>query len=418
MLGKPFVWFKKIFWDTKLGRLKLVIAITCLSLFALTGLVVGSRVTSDPRFCSSCHELQPEYVTWKASPHSKVQCVRCHEGTGLGNFIKGKFNAMDEVYSHFTDNYNTPIVMKGELDNNICLKCHTVQRVVTPSADIRVPHAMHVDELAVECTRCHDGISHGSIMERGLTANDNYASWTYITGKTQMIQANIEPKMKTCMTCHKARKAPMECETCHTDVIDPESHKADNWKQIHGKQAIASLDGCIKCHSYGNVDLNLKDPSLGNVTKAAEYAKRNSFCANCHGQRPSSHIEGEWAFGHAFAIIKDFEPCLACHNVSKPTSKTLITAPAKAYCNQCHKHTAIMLTIAELMIEKGRYQDAVHEIIGAIEIDSSIPNAYYLAGVAFERMGQIDRAVRNYRKALEKKPGYLPAEAALKRLRL
>ncbi len=60
-----------------------------LALFFSVG-VFGLEATSSSKFCSSCHEMKPEYYTWKASSHSEVDCVNCHTEPGIKQTAKDK----------------------------------------------------------------------------------------------------------------------------------------------------------------------------------------------------------------------------------------------------------------------------------------------------------------------------------------
>ncbi len=47
-------------------------------------------------FCgTACHSvMNPEWVTYKQSPHSRVDCVECHVGEGVGSLVSSKMNGM------------------------------------------------------------------------------------------------------------------------------------------------------------------------------------------------------------------------------------------------------------------------------------------------------------------------------------
>ncbi len=334
MIRKIFRKFKSTFLTTTAGRLKLLILASGLLIFFLAGSILAVQATSKPEFCISCHEMKPEYYTWKASAHNQLECVRCHVGPGLENIVRHKIGAMEQIYTHFTESYFLPITMKEELDNDICLTCHTIQRVVTPSGDITLPHAMHVDVLEVRCTECHGAVAHGDIARRQLTLDGNFDSWTVATGEAQMVRDNTKPKMGVCMECHKARGAPRNCDACHTEIGDPESHQVKNWLTTHGKLAMKDLDNCKQCHSYANMDINVEDPAGGSVSMAAEYSRRNPFCFECHARKPPSHQSDYWNFEHAGAAQPNSDKCLVCHSVGRPVAA--VGTPAKTYCNQCH----------------------------------------------------------------------------------
>ena len=38
--------------------------------------------------------MQPEYTAYKDSPHSKVDCVKCHIGPGASWFVQSKLSGV------------------------------------------------------------------------------------------------------------------------------------------------------------------------------------------------------------------------------------------------------------------------------------------------------------------------------------
>lgn len=97
----------------------------------LTG--IGSyqafHYTESNEFCGTlCHKvMEPEYVAYQGSAHSRVHCVQCHVGDGAGWYVKSKLSGMYQVYSVLTKKYPTPI--ETPLHNlrparETCEKCH------------------------------------------------------------------------------------------------------------------------------------------------------------------------------------------------------------------------------------------------------------------------------------------------------
>ena len=64
-----------------------------------------------------------------------------------------------------------------------------------------------------------------------------------------------------------------------------------------------------------------------------------------------------------------------------------------------------------------RYADAVESLTRAIGIDPGLANAYNGLGVAYARQGQMDRAIVEWRKALELRPDLTDARDNLERAR-
>ncbi len=107
--------------------------------FALATLVnvvlIGGAVTTalsfmdSPKFCGEfCHTvMQPEYDTYRQSPHSRVKCVQCHIGPGASWAVKAKVDGLRQVWGVMTGNYSTPIpspVRELRPARDTCQQCH------------------------------------------------------------------------------------------------------------------------------------------------------------------------------------------------------------------------------------------------------------------------------------------------------
>ncbi len=87
------------------------------------------QVTESPGFCGAlCHTvMQPEYVTYKNSPHSRVRCTECHIGEGASWFVRAKISGLYQVYATVTNSYPRPIpvpVQNLRPAPETCEQCH------------------------------------------------------------------------------------------------------------------------------------------------------------------------------------------------------------------------------------------------------------------------------------------------------
>ncbi|MEH7012061.1 NapC/NirT family cytochrome c [Neobacillus niacini] len=323
----------------------LTVAVMFIVVFFSLGLI-GVETTSSQEFCSSCHEMKPQYYTLKASSHSEVDCVSCHIDPGAENYAKAQANGVVEFYKKQTNTYIAPIKMPTLIPDEACERCHNMKsRAVTASGDIIIPHDKHKTE-GIECVQCHSGTAHGEISDRKMTYKSDYGKWNHKLGVSVMSDTKyIRPQMDTCMECHKVRKAPLECTACHESTMVPDDHKTEKFKEgDHGKIKPSELETCEKCHSYMSsveYDLFKQDPTYkkylnneetdtANVTVNA-YAKTNTFCKDCHGERPKSHQITSFMTKHG-QISKDTQKCFICHE-NRITSNTPVT---KVQCASCH----------------------------------------------------------------------------------
>ena len=307
------------------GRLKLLILVTGLLLVitAITGIAINA--TSTPQFCSSCHEMRPEYLTWQVSSHKDVSCIQCHVGPGLGSLLEDKFRALGQVYEHVTGKVPDPIRMAEDIPNVNCLRCHNVAQN-DGVGDIRAPHSVHLD-AGLTCVTCHRGVAHGTIAERGQNTKANSALWDTAKAQQEMQPANQELSMKECLACHQKRGADTSCLACHTKLAPPDNHNTAGWPTEHGLAIQGKVGICAACHG--------STQKYGSTT--AQYAQANPFCSQCHTQRPPSHT-ANWVAEHKAVVSqKGRDGCLVCHSVSQPGTAAAL---AKVYCNQCHNFSS------------------------------------------------------------------------------
>lgn len=112
----------------------LATGIAFLTLFII-GLVTytGYHYTESNSFCGQfCHNvMEPEFVTYNNSPHSRVACVDCHIGKDSGWFTKAKFSGVKQLVSTAMDSYQKPLVTPIESLRPVretCEECHRPEK--------------------------------------------------------------------------------------------------------------------------------------------------------------------------------------------------------------------------------------------------------------------------------------------------
>lgn len=85
--------------------------------------------TESIEFCGTlCHKvMEPEYVAYQGSSHSRVTCVECHVGDGAGWYVKSKLSGLYQVYSVLLHKYPTPIetpIHSLRPARETCEECH------------------------------------------------------------------------------------------------------------------------------------------------------------------------------------------------------------------------------------------------------------------------------------------------------
>lgn len=128
-------------------RIRKLIFLTSLITFmtlVIVGVVTytGFHYTESVSFCGQfCHSvMEPEYVTYRNSPHSQVPCVECHIGEGAEWLTKSKFSGARQLLAVMFDSYERPIetpIKALRPGRATCEGCHR-------------PEVFHGDKLYVQ----------------------------------------------------------------------------------------------------------------------------------------------------------------------------------------------------------------------------------------------------------------------------
>ncbi len=118
--------------NTKHQVATLVFTVSALLLIVFSGF--GSfkayEYSESDEFCGTvCHSvMEPEYTTYKNSPHSNVGCVQCHIGEGAGWFVKSKISGSYQLFAVLANTFPRPIPTPVENlrpATETCERCHS-----------------------------------------------------------------------------------------------------------------------------------------------------------------------------------------------------------------------------------------------------------------------------------------------------
>jgi hypothetical protein len=155
-----------------------------------------------------------------------INCLRCHAGIE---------EAGETGPLHLPTTADCVDCHEDPHDSNTCGDCHgrTRNRQAAEMArkHLRFSHAVHEEEGAGDCVRCHVNV----------TADADY----------------VRTKHPTCFSCHthKGQWDTRDCGGCHVDLpgemAPPESHVVHDgdFLREHGVQANAQGDLCTTCHT-------------------------------------------------------------------------------------------------------------------------------------------------------------------------
>ncbi|MEJ2448774.1 MAG: NapC/NirT family cytochrome c [Anaerolineales bacterium] len=97
------------------------------TLAVLGGGAYAWEYTNSPEFCGeTCHTMPPEYTSYLASPHARVECVDCHIGEGfITTRITRKAGDLRHVVATMFKTYEYPIEVKRMRPaRETCELCH------------------------------------------------------------------------------------------------------------------------------------------------------------------------------------------------------------------------------------------------------------------------------------------------------
>lgn len=284
-------------------------------------------MTNSPAFCSSCHEMTPEYSTYTASAHSEISCVQCHIKPGVVNMLTHKMKSMKELYYHFTTVPEQIVQTEEEaVSNENCLQCHSTNRFVTASNDLKVDHKKHIDE-GIPCITCHSGVVHAKMAVRELNVGEDRAKWANSKNADKLIEEKyLRPNMGTCIDCHdkvnkgekpwkdiaysvpanpeepKSKesskdtspketqqlilegintntsklKVSMACNSCHQDMGVPKDHQTADFTNNHTTAAVDHLDQCLNCHQDSKWTKDISKQDIMTLLKYGDGTKKTT----------------------------------------------------------------------------------------------------------------------------------------------
>jgi nitrate/TMAO reductase-like tetraheme cytochrome c subunit len=315
---------KNINWKDPVNRWKLLFA----SLIAFIVIFGGGygviAFTNSPTFCSSCHEMAPEYTTFTASAHSEISCVQCHIKPGFINMMTHKVISLKEVYHHVMGIPEQIVQTEHEaVSDENCLQCHSKNRLVTASKDLIVNHKGHIEE-GVPCISCHAGVVHAKIVARGINTEEVRGHWSEDVAEQMMEQKYLSPNMGTCIDCHDkvnngekpwkdvAYLVPPNPE--HLEEAAKEEAKTPTSEDKHVVTTEEEAAEAVAQHNEKTQEVILQA-----IGKQQTDVKLSMACETCH-QRvkvPENHRVENWTGQHGGTAIQELDQCVNCHQDSK-----------------------------------------------------------------------------------------------------
>ncbi len=388
-----------------------------------SGLIIGLIVviysslelTSSPKFCSTCHFMEPYVDGWKTSTHSDVTCTDCHFPPGLKSKLKGKITAASMVVNYFTGVYKKSKPW-AEITDESCLRsgCHE-QRLLEGNVlfkeGIIFDHKPHLTGLRrgkiLRCTSCHSQIVQGDHMTvtestcflchfKNHPDDDPISSCTWCheapiaTGISEVKYNHLDVVVRKidCKKCHGEMQVgdgavPVErCSSCHAEI--GKIKRYSDIPFIHKKHVTDHKVECQNCH------LVIQHKS---VSRSVEIM---ADCNSCHQHSHQSQLNlfmgtgGKGIPPHPNPMYEDGLNCQACHvfheflNGTADLGETL-TAKAES-CEMCHGggYARIIDQWRELMKKKiSRVENSIKIVETEISKDTNVGKKKNLAQKLF-----------------------------------
>src|ERR1035437_1637681 len=205
----------------------------------VVNVVIGSQVAysavnymDSVSFCGkTCHTvMEPEFTAYRDSPHSRVECVKCHIGPGAGWFVKSKLSGTRQLLAVTFKTYPRPIptpVHNLRPARQTCKACHWPQkygedrvRVISKFADDETNSATKT-VLLMKIGGGNNGIGiHGTHLGPGVKIRYGHSdearqtipwveynspdgkSVVYATPEARPDGAGLDIREMDCMDCH------------------------------------------------------------------------------------------------------------------------------------------------------------------------------------------------------------------------
>jgi hypothetical protein len=135
------------------GLHKIILFVTFLTIVNLAVISVsaynGFRYSESVDFCARlCHGVMaPEYTAYQNSPHSRVECVECHIGSGATWFMRSKLSGVKQLAAVVWDTYSKPIgtpIHGLRPARETCEECHRPE--LLHGERLKVIDKFHEDE--------------------------------------------------------------------------------------------------------------------------------------------------------------------------------------------------------------------------------------------------------------------------------
>jgi hypothetical protein len=299
----------------------------------IAGLLIGASLLMAPGAslyfelgngtrCTSCHEMQPLYDTWRSSTHRNIACGKCH-GDALTLDASFHMNNAHRAYSHVRGDLPEQVLLGNKYAMAIdeqCQLCHREEYAKWQSG----PHSASFTRIFLDkkhntanmlmddCLRCH-----GMYYEGGI---GDLVQPIGRTGPWRLSRPELAdmPTMP-CGACHELHREgePMRKHGPKGDVAGPSQELA--------RPSLALFDR--RTQQYIPVaDLSIPAMKEGDRPVKMSKDQRQALCYQCHAPTAAMQVgSGDDRTGLG---VHEGIGCLACHDQHGESTR--------ASCANCH----------------------------------------------------------------------------------
>ena len=381
------------FRNVALRRLAYFVGVTTVANVIIAGQFTYSAVDymDTVQFCgATCHTvMQPEFTAYQGSPHSRVECVKCHIGPGASWFVKSKLSGVGQVFAVTLNNYPRPVptpVHNLRPARETCEACHWPQKfegdrlhIITKFADDEKNSATRTVLLmriggGSETPGGRVGI-HGIHLGKGVTiryahsdearqtipwveytdANGRSTAYLASDAKADAVK-KLPVRTMDCMDCHnrpthtfvlpeRAMDEAMAAGDISVDLPFVKKKGLEILKANYASREEAARRIPEALHKYYRDETPNLDPKL---TPEVDRAARSLVAIYYRNVFPAMKVT--WGTYPVNVGHTDFPGCFRCHDDSHAsTGGQKITQD----CNSCHHLLAMEEPSPKILTDLG-----------------------------------------------------------------
>ncbi|OGD46590.1 hypothetical protein A3K69_02895 [Candidatus Bathyarchaeota archaeon RBG_16_57_9] len=280
----------------ELTRRNQVLLVIALFVVLIPSVYAYDYTQNNPRFCTTCHLMNPAYETWEVSAMHDLTCHSCHETDmveSLGHVVEVLTKNPDEV------------TKETNIDNSLCETCHASNDSQWLQVAGTAGHEVHIFDGVdlADCIDCHGQRLHvfEPPEDTCIQCHDVETTQVEVLMGTHCVSCHdftatdheLIPIDQTCLQCHEEQDSmgasfPADahtdtaCKNCHyPHEEDPFPDCASCHTEVSGLHTVDSHTDCTSCHIPHSEETLRENCVSCHVDKVDHYVPVT--CSACHG---------------------------------------------------------------------------------------------------------------------------------------